>query len=61
MDKKLKMLFDYQKFERNKKIDDMFIAANKAYPEKLSEEDLDYVVAGLGLPNTPTNKPLKKP
>lgn len=52
MDKKLKILFEYQKFEGNKKIDDMFKSANEAYPEKLSDNDLDLVMAGLAIPNT---------
>ena len=40
MDKKLKSLFGYQEFSRNKDIDKMMQEAEKAFPRKLSDDEL---------------------
>lgn len=53
MDKVLKMLFDYQRFEQNERLSAMLAKAEKAQPAFLEDEELEWVAAaGEVNPNT---------
>ena len=45
MDKKLKMLFDYQRFEKNQRLEELIRETESRYAKELSEEDLSLVSA----------------
>ena len=45
MENKLKQLFDYQKFEKNAKLDALIAGAHSRYAEALSDDDLEMVSA----------------
>ena len=45
MNKKLKMLFDYQRFEQNEKLEKLIQETESRYAKELSEEDLSLVSA----------------
>ena len=45
MEKKLKQLFDYQKFNRNTRLDAMLSDAEERYSGSLSDEELEFVSA----------------
>ena len=45
MEKKLKMLFDYQRFEQNEKLEKLIQETENRYAKELSEEDLSLVSA----------------
>ena len=45
MNKKLKMLFDYQRFEQNAKLEKLIQETESRYAKELSEEDLSLVSA----------------
>ena len=45
MEKKLKMLFDYQRFEQNAKLEKLILETENRYAMELSEEDLSLVSA----------------
>ena len=45
MEKKLKMLFDYQRFEQNAKLEKLIRETENRYAKELSEEDLSLVSA----------------
>lgn len=55
MDKKLKALFGYQEFSRNKSIDKMMQEAEKAFPRKLSDDELFSVNAAGEMPDAGTD------
>ncbi len=58
MDKKLKALFGYQEFSRNRRIDKMMQEAEKAFPRMLSDDELFSVNAAGEMTDagTDTNK-----
>ena len=45
MEKKLKKLFDYQRFEQNAKLEKLIQETESRYAKELSEEDLSLVSA----------------
>ena len=45
MEKVLKMLFDYQRFEQNERLSAMLSKAEKAQPAFLDDEELEWVAA----------------
>ena len=45
MDKKLKMLFDYQRFEKNQRLEELIRETESRYAKELSEEELSLVSA----------------
>lgn len=45
MEKKLKMLFDYQRFERNARLETLIQETETHYAKELSDEDLIMVAA----------------
>lgn len=45
MEKKLKKLFDYQRFEQNEKLEKLIYETENRYAKELSEEDLSLVSA----------------
>ena len=45
MEKKLKKLFDYQRFEQNAKLEKLIQETESRYEKELSEEDLSLVSA----------------
>ena len=45
MEKKLKKLFDYQRFEQNAKLEKLILETENRYAKELSEEDLSLVSA----------------
>ena len=45
MDRKLKMLFDYQRFEKNQRLEELIRETESRYAKELSEEDLSLVSA----------------
>ena len=45
MEKKLKKLFDYQRFEQNAKLEKLIQETENRYAKELSEEDLSLVSA----------------
>ena len=45
MEKKLKKLFDYQRFEQNAKLEKLIQETESRYAKELSEEDLSLVFA----------------
>lgn len=45
MDKKLKTMFDYQRFSGNKMLESMLHDAESRYPRALSDDELDLVAA----------------
>lgn len=45
MEKKLKKLFDYQRFEQNAKLEKLIRETESRYAKELSEEDLSLVSA----------------
>lgn len=45
MEQKLKRLFDYQKFQRNSRLEAMLLEAEERYQSSLSDEDLELVSA----------------
>ena len=45
MDRKLKMLFDYQRFEKNQRLEELIRETENRYAKELSEEDLSLVSA----------------
>ena len=45
MEKKLKKLFDYQRFEQNTKLEKLIQETENRYAKELSEEDLSLVSA----------------
>ena len=53
MEQKLKRLFDYQKFQRNSRLEAMLSEAEGRYDSSLSDDDLELVSAAgnLGLVN----------
>lgn len=52
MEKKLKKLFDYQKFEDNARLNKMISDTESRYGEELSEDSLSQIAAAgeMGLP-----------
>ena len=48
MDKILKKLFDYQRFERNKRLEKLISETESRYARDLSDEELAYVNAAGG-------------
>lgn len=56
MERKLKNLFDYQKFEKNDRLDKLIEETMNRYEKfELSDDDLEYVnAAGVKDPNKPT-------
>lgn len=56
MEKKLRDLFDRQRFEKNERIEKMLLETESRYAKELSDEDLSFVnAAGALIPDT--NKP----
>ena len=47
MEKKLKKLFDYQRFEQNAKLEKLIQETESRYAKELSEEDLSLVFAAI--------------
>lgn len=45
MERKLKALFDFQKFEQNKRLSKMIDEANSSTDGELDDEDLSFVAA----------------
>ena len=45
MDKKLKALFDYQKFKRNKKLERLIVETESRYYKELSDDEMALVSA----------------
>ena len=45
MENKLKKLFEYQKFEKNAKLDALIAQTHSSYGETLSDDDLEMVAA----------------
>ncbi len=45
MENKLKKLFEYQKFEKNAKLDALIAGTHSRYGEALSDDDLEMVAA----------------
>ena len=45
MENKLKKLFEYQKFEKNAKLDALIAQTHSRYGEALSDDDLEMVAA----------------
>lgn len=45
MDKKLKALFDYQKFKANKKLERLIIETENRFPKELSDNEISIVSA----------------
>lgn len=45
MEKKLKKLFDYQRFEKNQRLEELIRETESRYAKELSEEDLSLVSA----------------
>ena len=45
MDRKLKMLFDYQRFEKNQRLEELIRETESRYAKDLSDEELGYVNA----------------
>lgn len=45
MEKKLKKLFDYQRFEQNKKLEKLIYETESRYASRLSDDDLSFVNA----------------
>ena len=45
VEKKLKKLFDYQRFEQNEKLEKLIQETESRYTKELSEEDLSLVTA----------------
>lgn len=45
MDRKLKALFDYQKFSENKKLERLILEAESRYAKELSDDDISIVSA----------------
>ena len=56
MEKKLKKLFDYQRFEKNEKLEKLIRETENRYSAELSDDDLSLVNAA-GEPSVPTKKP----
>ena len=57
MERKLKNLFDYQKFEKNDHLDRLIQETMNRYEKyELSDDDLEFVnAAGVKNPNKPTS------
>jgi len=45
MDKKLKALFDYQKFKGNKKLEHLIVETESRYAKELSDDEISIVSA----------------
>ena len=45
MEKKLKKLFDYQRFERNERLEKLISETESRYAKNLSDDDLSFVNA----------------
>lgn len=45
MDKKLKALFDYQKFKGNKKLERLIVETESRYAKELSDDEMSIVSA----------------
>lgn len=45
MEKKLKQLFDFQRFEKNQKLDKMIQETENYYSKELSDKELSFVAA----------------
>lgn len=45
MDKKLKALFDYQKFKGNKKLESLIVETESRYAKELSDDEMSIVSA----------------
>ena len=45
MENKLKKLMDFQRFEKNQKLDEMILETERKYGTALSDEDLEIVSA----------------
>lgn len=55
MDKKLKTLFDYQKFEKNKKLEHLIIETENRYSKELTDDEIS-IVSAAGEPLSKINK-----
>lgn len=56
MEKKLKKLFDYQRFEKNEKLEKLIRETESRYAKELSDDDLTLVNAAGG-PEIGSNMP----
>ena len=52
MEEKLKILFDYQRFDNNKKIGELIRETEMRHARELSDDDLTMVAAAGELPET---------
>lgn len=59
MEKKLKRLFDYQKYADNRRLAKMIEDTETRYGEKLTDEDLE-MVSAAGVPVLPLQKGAKR-
>ena len=57
MEKKIKKLFDYQRFEKNEKLEKLIRDTESRYATELSDDDLSFVSAA-GEDTPPAEEPL---
>ena len=59
MEKKLKKLFDYQRFEKNERLEKIIKETESRYGGELSDDELSFVNAA-GEPTAPTRKKMSE-